>query len=85
MPRVTWAPGEWRVESRPWRGPRHALAAPPRSWQPSGSLRRGEWLDLCRKGDAEVGDPDTDPTLRRFFPGHREWVWCVRNYFAALT
>ena len=41
-----------------------------------------QWVDLCWKGDPEVDEPDSDPVLKRFFPGHRGWVWCARNYFA---
>ena len=51
------------------------------SSQTSGKTREFEWLDLCQKGDSRLHEPGAQ--LGHFFPGHRKWIWCVRNYLAS--
>ena len=42
-----------------------------------------EWVELCRLGDETAENQDSLEVLRGFFPAHRAWVWCVRNYLVA--
>ena len=43
-----------------------------------------EWVDLCMKGEkvVDASELTTSKKLLNWFPGHRDWIWCVRNYFA---